>query len=124
MLHIYRQDRTIPIDKNPYHLPYIKGGLGIIERETGLSETGGKTRVCEGQPTKRGTKQTSSGVSYIMNTESKRATPVTQSAFYKVLQLARSQEKNGALDITGTASADDVALHMQAAALRLCSSHT
>ena len=32
MLHIYRQDRTIPIDKNPYHLPYIKEGLGIIER--------------------------------------------------------------------------------------------
>lgn len=46
-----------------------------------------------------------------------------QSAFYKVLQLARSQEKNGALDVTGTASADDLALHMQAVALRLCSSH-
>ena len=59
-----------------------------------------------------------------MNTEIKRATPVTQSGFYKFLQLARSQEKNGALDITGTASADDLALHMQGTALRLCISHT
>lgn len=58
-------------------------------------------------------KNTSSGVCYIMNTESKRATPVKQSGVHKVLQLARSQEKNCALEITGTASGDDMALHTQ-----------
>lgn len=39
-----------------------------------------------------------------------------QSGFHKVLQLARSQEKSCALDITGTTSADDLALHMQGTA--------
>lgn len=51
-----------------------------------------------------------------MNTESKRATPVRQSGIYKLLQLARSQEKNCALEIPGTASGDDLALHMQGTA--------
>lgn len=58
-----------------------------------------------------------------MNTESKRATPVRQSGFYKVLQLARTWEKNGAIDVTGTTSADDLALRMQGVALRWCISH-
>lgn len=59
---------------------------------------------------------TQSGVCYIMNTESKRAIPVRQSGIYKLLQLARSQEKNCALEITGTASGDDLALYMQGTA--------
>lgn len=59
-----------------------------------------------------------------MNTENERARPLRQSGFYEVLQLARSQEKNAALDITGTASADVLARHMQGATLRLCISHT
>lgn len=58
-----------------------------------------------------------------MYTEGKRATPVTQSDFYKVLQPPRSQEKNGVLDVSETASADDLALHMQDVALRLCILH-
>lgn len=45
-----------------------------------------------------------------------------QSGIHKVLQLARSQEKICALDITGTASADDLALHMQGTAWD-CISH-
>lgn len=47
-----------------------------------------------------------------------------QPRFSEVLQLAKSQEKNGALDFTQTASANDLELHMQGTALRFSISHT